>query len=259
MVTLEAPVLVIVSESELCLPIVTLPKLRLVGFALSAPAVIPVPDTAIANDGLDPLEVMVTVPVAPPLDFGAKVSVNVVLWDAPRLTGVEMPLIENEALSTEICEIETLEESPLVIVTSCDLVAPTTTLPKASLEGLSASCPAPVPERATIWVPLAASLPTDSVALKAAVAFGVNETFNTVLCPAASATGSVGDASAKYFVETEALLMLSVLFPEFVAVSVRLLVAFGLTLPKSRLALPKTRFPLCWVCWPLLDRDSLSP
>jgi hypothetical protein len=40
------------------------------------------------------------------------------------------------------------DESPLVIVTVCDFVAPTVTLPKAWLAGLSASIPIPAPESA---------------------------------------------------------------------------------------------------------------
>lgn len=80
---------------------VTLPKLRLVGFALSVPGATPIPDTAIANDGVEPLEAIVTVPLMLPLAFGANVTVNVVLCDAPRLRGVEIPLIENALLSTE--------------------------------------------------------------------------------------------------------------------------------------------------------------
>jgi hypothetical protein len=115
------------------LPIVTLPKLILVGFALSAPGVTPVPETAIANDGLGPSDAMVTVPVAAPLDFGANATVNVVLWDAPRLSGVLTPLIENAVLSTEILEIDTLDESPFVMVTVCGFVEPTVTLPKLRL------------------------------------------------------------------------------------------------------------------------------
>ena len=129
-----------------------------------------------------------------------------------------------------------------MIVTNCDLLAPTTTLPKSSLEGFNVSNPAPAPDSKTVWVPFEASLLIDNMALKAAAAFGVNETARTLLCPAASATGRLGDVSAKYLVETEAPLMLTVLFPEFVAVSVRLFVVLGLTLPKSTLALPRTRF-----------------
>lgn len=224
---------------------VTLPKLRLVGFALSTPGVTPVPETAIAKDGLDPLEAMVTVPLTLPLDFGANVIVNVVLCDPPRLSGVDIPLIENALLSTDTAEIDTLEESPLVIVTTCEFAAPTTTLPNASLVGFSASKPVPLPVSATLCVPFEASLLMDSVALKAAAAFGVKEILRLVLCPAASETGNVGEANAKYFVETEAPLMFTALFPEFVTVSVRLLLVFGGTLPKSRLALPTARFPIC--------------
>ena len=80
---------------------VTLPRLRLVGFALSAPGVTPVPETGIVNEGSDPLDTMVTVAAAFPLDLGAKVIVKVALWDAARVSGVVMALIENAVLSTE--------------------------------------------------------------------------------------------------------------------------------------------------------------
>ena len=98
---LDAPVFVMVSESDLVLPTFTLPKLRLVGFALRSPAATPVPDTAMVKLGFEASEVMVIVPFAFPLDFGANVTVNVVLWDAPTATGVDIPLIENAELSTD--------------------------------------------------------------------------------------------------------------------------------------------------------------
>jgi len=65
-VTLVPPVLVIVSESDGSLPTVTLPKLRLVGLAPSAPVVTPVPDRAIVRDESEAFELMVTVPLALP-------------------------------------------------------------------------------------------------------------------------------------------------------------------------------------------------
>jgi len=98
----------------------------------------------------------------------------------------------------------------LVSVTVCDVEAPTFTFPKASLVGLTASNPVPVPERATVWVPFEASLTIESVALNAAAAFGVNEILKLVLCPAESATGSVGAVNAKYLVENDALVILTV-------------------------------------------------
>lgn len=88
----------------------------------------------------------------------------------------------------------------------------------------------------------------EKVALNAPAAFGVNETLRFVLCPAASATGNVIGTNAKYLLEAAALLMFTVLFPEFVTVRARLLLVFGATLPKLILALPRTRFPICWLC-----------
>jgi hypothetical protein len=51
--------------------------------------------------GLEALDVMVTVPVAFPLAFGVNVTVNVLLWDAPSETGVDIPVIEKAELFTE--------------------------------------------------------------------------------------------------------------------------------------------------------------
>jgi hypothetical protein len=51
--------------------------------------------------GLGALQVMVTVSVTVPLDVGANVTVNVVLWDAPNDSGVDIPLIENAAVFAE--------------------------------------------------------------------------------------------------------------------------------------------------------------
>jgi hypothetical protein len=72
---------------------VTLPKLRLVGFAASDPtAAFPVPVSDIVNAGFEAFEVRVTVPLAAPLVRGANVTVKVVLWDAFRVNGVVIPL-----------------------------------------------------------------------------------------------------------------------------------------------------------------------
>ena len=102
----------------------------------------------------------------------------------------------------------------------------------------------PVPDSARVWVPSEALLATERVALKFAAAFGVNEMLNVMLCPAASDRGRDGALIAKYLVENEAPLTLTVLFPELLAVTVRVLVLFVVTSPKSRVALARTRFPL---------------
>ena len=90
--TLEPPVLVTVSDRVCLLPTVTLPKLRLVGFDPNVPAVTPVPDNAIVSVGLEPSEVIVTVPLALPLVCGENFTVNVVLCEALRVRGVVIPL-----------------------------------------------------------------------------------------------------------------------------------------------------------------------
>ena len=71
--------MVTLSESELPVPTVTLEKLRLLGFGPRLPGATPVPDSAMLRVGFDPSERIVTVPLALPLDCGAKDTVNVVL------------------------------------------------------------------------------------------------------------------------------------------------------------------------------------
>lgn len=94
--------LVIVSDSVPVLPVFTLPKLRLVGFALRAPAATPVPDKDIVSVGLGASEVIVTVPLAFPLALGAKVTVKLVLCEAASVSGVVAPVREKPAPLTEI-------------------------------------------------------------------------------------------------------------------------------------------------------------
>src|SRR5215470_4197075 len=95
MVTLDPPVLVTVSERDLLLPRVMLPKPRLVGFDPRVPAVTPVPVRGMVRVGLEALEVMVTVPVALLAAVGVNVTLKVALCPGVRVTGAVMPLIVN--------------------------------------------------------------------------------------------------------------------------------------------------------------------
>jgi len=90
--TLVPPLLVTVSERELLLPTVTLPKLRLVGFAPSVPGVTPVPDNGMLNVGFEALDVIVTLPLTLPADDGVNETVKVALWPVVSVTGVVIPL-----------------------------------------------------------------------------------------------------------------------------------------------------------------------
>ena len=79
MVTLEPPELVKVSDSVWLLPTCTLPKLRLVAVAVSAPAVTPVPESGTFNVGFDALLVMERLPLADPPVVGVNVTLKLTL------------------------------------------------------------------------------------------------------------------------------------------------------------------------------------
>lgn len=74
-------------------PTNTLPTPRVAGEAVScAVAVVPVPETGMANDGLDAFEVIVTLPLAAPAVGGVKVTLKARVCSALRVSGVEIPL-----------------------------------------------------------------------------------------------------------------------------------------------------------------------
>ncbi len=77
--TLEPPVFVTVSESELLFPTATLPKLRLVGFDPSEPCDTPVPDSGMFTVGLDALDVIVMLPATVPEEVGEKMTLKLTL------------------------------------------------------------------------------------------------------------------------------------------------------------------------------------
>ncbi len=79
MVRLVPPELVNVSDKLELLPTCTLPKARLVGLAVKVPCVVPVPERGMLKLGLDPFDVIDTLPLAAPLALGANCTVNVVL------------------------------------------------------------------------------------------------------------------------------------------------------------------------------------
>ena len=64
MVRLDPPVLVSVSDKLELLPTGTLPNAKLVGFAVSAPCVTPVPESGMLRLGFEPLEVTLTLLLA---------------------------------------------------------------------------------------------------------------------------------------------------------------------------------------------------
>ena len=98
-------------------PTVTLPKLMLLELSPKTPGDAPVPETAIVNVGLEPSEVMVTIPVKLATDCGAKLTLKVVLCAAFRVRGVVIPLRVKPVPLILACETLTLVPPVLVSVT----------------------------------------------------------------------------------------------------------------------------------------------
>ena len=84
--------MVIVSERVWLLPTITVPKLRLDGFAPKVPGMTPVPVTGIVKVGLEAFDVSVTFPLAAPLAAGVNVTLKVAVCPAFRVRGAVMPL-----------------------------------------------------------------------------------------------------------------------------------------------------------------------
>jgi len=78
-VTLDPPVLVTVSDSDMVLPVITLPKSRLVGLDDRVPAETPMPDNGKVSVESEAFDVMVTAPAALPAAWGANATVKFVL------------------------------------------------------------------------------------------------------------------------------------------------------------------------------------
>ncbi len=89
-------------------PSCTLPKLKLVGLPVSAPAVAAVPLSATLSDGFEALEVIVTLPLELPADVGAKVTLNEVLCPGVKVTGVVIPETLNPVPVAFTCEMVAL-------------------------------------------------------------------------------------------------------------------------------------------------------
>jgi hypothetical protein len=132
---------------------------------------------------LGAFEVIVTRPDTVPAVWGVKLTLKVVLWPGLTVAGVEIPLRLNPVPFITICEMVTAVPPVLVTVSEIDCWLPTVTLPKASLEGLLASCPAaiPAPDREIVAVESEALLAIVTVALKDPTAVGVNARLRVAL------------------------------------------------------------------------------
>ena len=163
MCTSVLPVLVMTTCFEELDPEVTLPKLRLVGFALSVPEVAtPIPERVKESVEFEASLVTVMPPVALPALVGANVTVRVAVWEGFTVAGTVMPLTLKPLPLVVMAEMWTAA-LPVFVITICLAeLEPVFTFPKLRLIGFALSCPVavadPVPERGMLRVWLAGSL-----------------------------------------------------------------------------------------------------
>ncbi len=121
-----------------------------VGETASCPGVVPVPDSAIETDALEPLDATANDPVEDPPACGAKVTLNVRLCPGLKVAGGFTPLMVYPVPLGVIEEIVSELPPELDSVSERVLVEPVATLPKLKLAGLAVTVPGetPVPESA---------------------------------------------------------------------------------------------------------------
>jgi len=136
----------------------------------------------------EPVEVMLTLPLAAPLAVGLESTVNDVLWPALNVKGNASPFRLNPVPLAVAAEIVRLDPPELVKVPVSDFEVPTWMFPKLKLDGFDANCPCatPVPESGMESVALFALELIVSAPLTAPVAEGAKTALNVALCPALS-------------------------------------------------------------------------
>ena len=125
MVTVEPPLLVTDTVTDLLLPTVTLPKLTLLGFAMREPGVTPVPESAMLRGEPGASEAMARLPVIMPPAAGANFTVNATDWFGVNVVGSASPLTDRPVPVTVACEIVTFDPPVLVNVSERLALLPT--------------------------------------------------------------------------------------------------------------------------------------
>ncbi len=168
-----------------------------------------------------------------------------VLCPAASVTGAVIPLRVKPVPLIATCEIVTDEPPLLVRVSARGWLVPVCTVPKFKLDGFGDNPPAvtPVPVSGTVTELSVALLVMASVPVKAPAVFGENTRLTGVVWPASIAIGTFGVASAKDWLENEALLTVTEADPVFVAFTVRVLLLPVVTEPKSTLDAPSDKVP----------------
>ena len=98
------------------LPVVTFPKLRLVGLAVTWPGGLPVPESGTFRAELEAFDVMARLPPTVLPDVGVKITLKLTLWPTLKVIGKLKPLAVKPEPVALAAEIVTLAPPELVRV-----------------------------------------------------------------------------------------------------------------------------------------------
>jgi hypothetical protein len=140
-VTFELPLFVRVTSNVIALPMLTLPKLRVVGLATSIwVTATPFPLRAIVSGEFGASLASETDPESLPVEPGEKTALNVLLWPAGSDRGTAIPLMLKPVPATVACDMATLALPVFDSLIVCELLFPKTTFPKLTVAELAESC-----------------------------------------------------------------------------------------------------------------------
>src|SRR5208283_1459856 len=186
-VTLELPEFVTVTFCVVLVPVAMLPKPSAVGLVVSCSAgATPVPVSATTNGELGELFTSVTLPAMLPAAVGVNPTVNVEVPPGATLIGIVKPVKLKPLPASAACVTLRFAVPVFLIVSACVLLAPTMTLPKLALAGLTEICGCvPVPLNAIVAGEFVALLTTLRLPVALPALAGAKPTVSVKLCPAA--------------------------------------------------------------------------
>jgi hypothetical protein len=195
---------------------------------------VPFNATSVGEFGV--LLVTVTLPESVPAADGANFTLTLVLAPAASVVGIASPLIVYPVPEITAWLIETAALPVLESVIVCEALLPVTTLPKFSVAGLAESCgctPAPVADITP--GEFVALLFTETVPFTAPTTVGANTTDSTVVCPAVSVIGVAIPFALNPAPTTATLEIVTFPVPEFVTVTVFVLLFPTFMFPNATL------------------------
>ncbi len=204
-----------------------MPKLKLDGLAVIAPAVTPLPLSVQVRGDPGAFEATLTVPEALVAVKGANVTLKVVLWPAGKVNGVVIPLNVKPVPVMLALLMVTLDPPELVMVAVCFWFCPTCTVPNAMTLDPVVNDPGAtaLPESARLSEGFEALLVMAIFPVALPVVFGAKFTEKLALWPAGIVAEALIPVKVKPLPVTAAWLIVTLAEPVFCKTTVELALA----------------------------------